>query len=306
MRNATWRSSSEYCIVGLSTPGGLDFQGIISTFAMIRKAVISTKSRILQNVPGTPHEAPEGPKFTGDFSTTETPAGEQLTVVSYNIQYGKKIDEAIVAFREFDRMRIAEVILLQEMDEHGVESIARELKYNYLYYPATMNRKGRNFGNAILSRLPLKNHKKIILPYKHPVNRQLRIAVRATVEISGQEVLIYSVHTETYTVSVSHRWAQVNAIVQDIGESSSPVIVGGDFNTVFGRSIRRMVGQFDQVALAYNTSGIGATIGFRGLKPMVMDHIFTRGFTCLEAGVIEGAGASDHFPVWVELKLDRD
>jgi endonuclease/exonuclease/phosphatase family metal-dependent hydrolase len=71
----------------------------------------------------------------------------------------------------------ADIILLQEMDEAGTEHVARELAHNYVYYPASVPfMQGRNLGNAVLSRWPLTQPHKLLLPYRHLAIRQTRIA----------------------------------------------------------------------------------------------------------------------------------
>jgi len=76
------------------------------------------------------------------------------------------VDEAIKNMRDNSNLSGANIILLQEMDETGTEKIAKSLHYDYIHYPATVHpQTGRNFGNAILSKWPLQDVKKILLPY---------------------------------------------------------------------------------------------------------------------------------------------
>jgi endonuclease/exonuclease/phosphatase (EEP) superfamily protein YafD len=222
-------------------------------------------------------------------------------VVTYNINHGLEVAGAIEAFKSSRRLRRADLVLLQEMDEVGTGAIAEALRHNYVYFPASVARYGRNFGNAILSRWPLKDARKLVLPHRHPVNQVLRIAARATLDLGDMDVHAYSVHTETYTVPAPVRRAQIAAIVDDIGPGQRSVIVGGDFNTVSGRSIKRMVSQFATIGLRRTSSGAGATVTKLGIRPSAADHVFTRGFCRTGRGKEELTGVSDHFPVWVRL-----
>jgi endonuclease/exonuclease/phosphatase (EEP) superfamily protein YafD len=243
----------------------------------------------------------EGPKFEGQFAGDPPCSHTPLTVVTFNINHGLEVAEAIEAFESSRRLRQAGIVLLQEMDEVGTEDMAKALRYNYVYFPASVSRYDRNFGNAILSRWPLNDARKLLLPHQHPVNQVLRIAVRATVDLGDLDVFTYSVHTETYTVPVPHRKAQIAAIVDDIGPGQSSIIVGGDFNTVSGRSIKRMVGQFATIKLRRPSAGAGPTVTKLGIRPSAADHIFTRGFCRVGRGKEEVTRVSDHFPVWVRL-----
>lgn len=252
------------------------------------------------------YEDPEGPKFEGTFARQSPQFKGTLEVVSYNIDFGLRIDQAIHEIRSRSDLKEADIMLLQEMDESGTERIARALECNYVYYPSSIhNQHGRNFGNAILSRWPLSDARKVILPNKSRVNQQIRIAVSANVQVQDYNVLTYCVHTEVYTASIMHRAGQVAAIARDveaaIAAGQMHVIVGGDFNTVTNRSIQRVITQFEAIGMKRASKGIGPTIAKYGLKPSAADHIFTCGLTVVSRGKFAEADASDHFPIWVRL-----
>ena len=248
------------------------------------------------------YEDPFGPRFIGAFTEDQPVFEGTIKVVTYNINEGRAVDQAIEELGSFEALRDPDILLLQEMDEDGTEQVARALRHNYVYYPASVfPRTKRNFGNAILSKWPLSQPGKVLLPYRGLNNQQLRIAVRGMVTIGDLEVSTYSVHTETYTVPPRHRKAQISAVVDDIGAGNGYVVAGGDFNTVSNRSIKRMVGQFAEIGLVRASKGAGPTVSKFGLRPSAADHIFARGLTVLGAGKVDAITASDHFPVWVEL-----
>lgn len=253
----------------------------------------------------TTFDDPQGPRFEGQYAGGPPTSGSLVTVVNYNINHGREVAEAIEALETLEPLPGADIILLQEMDESGTEDIARALRCNFVYYPATVSRHGRNFGNAILARWPLSDARKLILPELHPFNQVMRIAAGATVRIAGLDVMVYSVHTEIFTVSTAHRRSQVVAIVDDIGPGDSPVIVGGDFNTVTKRGINWITDRFAAIGLSRKSAGVGPTVARLGVKPSAADHIFTRGFCRVGRGKVEEAKASDHFPVWVQLIHDQ-
>lgn len=250
------------------------------------------------------YDDPQGPKFEGSFAVETPPDPQTLKVISYNINDGLEVEQATRELGMYNPLRGADFILLQEMDEYGTYKMASKLQFNYVYYPASMpKRNARNFGNAILSRWPLINSQKLILPHKHPTNQQLRLAAKATAVLPDREITLYSVHTETYTVIVRHRQAQIQALVDDIGPGAHAVIVGGDFNTVSGRSIRRLKKLFGRIGLERASSGAGTTVKKYYTRPSAADHIFTRGFSVKDRGALRSTLASDHFPVWVQLIL---
>ncbi len=241
------------------------------------------------------------PQFIGDFSDQSSDFSGTIKVVSYNISFAKNIDPAIYELSEFDDLKDADIILLQEMDETGTEAIAQALGYNFVYYPASIhNRHDKNFGNAILAKWPIHASEKIILPHKSPRNQEIRIAVKAVVTIDGLEILTYSVHTETFWLGPEKRDAQIDTLVKSIDPGYQYIVVGGDFNTLTPGSIKELEESFSGIGMERATQGVGYTAQYGPLK-FALDHIFTDGMTVIEAGKSEAVEASDHLPIWAKL-----
>lgn len=251
---------------------------------------------------------PEGPEFVGNFAA-ETPDFEgTIKVVTFNIKLGKKIESAIEDLNQSPQLRNADILLLQEMDEDGVDRIARRLRYNFVYYPASMHYKhGKNYGNAILSKWPIRNHRKIVLPYEHPMNKQIRIAAIATILVEDFEVLTYSVHTEMFWLGPKKKLDQVDSILRSVADHFEYVIIGGDFNTNTENGVRETEKLFAQAGFlrASRGSGVTSNVHLLGLTDFKLDHIFVKGFTPEICGKCEEARSSDHYPVWAILRLDR-
>ncbi len=131
---------------------------------------------------------PAGPLFTGEAVLEPQPAPDEIVVVSYNLRYGEAITETIQAFQETLPLPEVDIVMLQEMDEAGVATIAEALGFNYVYYPASVAEDGDNFGNAILARWPISEPAKLILPGLHPLTGQQRTATRAVVHLGGTDV----------------------------------------------------------------------------------------------------------------------
>lgn len=246
------------------------------------------------------------PFFSGEYSDGPPDGDGVIKVVTWNIAFAKEIDQAIEEINSNSTLQGADVILLQEMDESGTEAIARALNYDFVYYPASVHsRHGRNFGNAVLSKWPIVDSAKIILPHQNPTNQQIRIAVRALLSIDGREVPVYSVHTETFWLGSQGRNDQFAYLAERYGPDNEFVIAGGDFNTVTPASLESLDERFLQVGLERVSEGAGATkrVGNVGFT---MDHIYARGLSTLNNGVVYEAEASDHYPVWVELTLGDD
>lgn len=243
----------------------------------------------------------DSPFYSGNYAVDRLEPVETLTVVSYNIWFGDNIDQAMSELREIESQRALDIVLLQEMDESGTEQIARELQLNYVYFPAAIEPTyDENFGNAILSRWPILDPQKLILPHKSLSNRMNRIATRATVQIQGMDILVYSVHTESVFTLPKFRKEQYTAILQDMDPEAGFVIVGGDFNSFTQTAVEEIEQSYQDAGLSRVSRDSGHSVVKFGIR-LSTDHIFAKGFMVEEAGTLAGATASDHVPIWVTM-----
>src|SRR3972149_3612794 len=133
------------------------------------------------------------PYYSAKYAVENPKLVETLTIVSYNIWFGENVDQALSEIQEIKSQKGLDILLLQEMDEVSTEKIARELQMNYVYVPAAIEPTyDKNFGNAVLSRWPIIDTQKLILPHKSLSNRMNRLATRATIRIHGVDILVYS------------------------------------------------------------------------------------------------------------------
>ena len=243
------------------------------------------------------------PYYSGNYAVESPKPVEALTVVSYNIWFAENIDQALSEIKQIKSQKELDIVLLQEMDEVGTEQIARELQLNYVYFPAAIEPTyGKNFGNAILSRWPIVDSQKLILPHKSLSNRMNRIATRATIRIQGADILVYSIHTESVFTLPRFREDQHTAVLDDIGPEAKLVIVGGDFNSFTEADVEDIEEDYRQAGFKRVSEGSGYTMVKYGIEAS-SDHIFARGFVVEETGKMAGATASDHLPIWVTLML---
>jgi len=233
-------------------------------------------------------------------------AGERaVRVVTFNIRFARAIDRAIELLATHPDLRGADILCLQEMDEAGTGRIAAALGLHHVYYPATVHpAHGRNFGNAILSRWPIRDDRKILLPHLGRFRHSQRIAVAGTVSIDGEEVRVYSLHAATpFEVGPRGRREQIQTVLADaLRGPAERWIVAGDFN-FSGTPADLLRG-----GGAWPTRGLGPTFLF-----WPVDHIVARGLRpcaptagAAGAGVVRDVrGASDHRPVWAVFTLPR-
>jgi len=224
---------------------------------------------------------------------------DTLRVVSFNVKFAVKVDEAIAVIQDTPALRQPDILALQEMDAEGTERIARALEMNSVFFPGAIHPKtGRDFGNALLSPWPLDDARKLILPGQSRFTGLKRAATVATVCVGEHRVRAYSVHLETpIHLSRKGRRAQAQAIVDDASSAADPVVVAGDFNT------RGLSDPFEDAGFLWLTRNLRDTSLWWEL-----DHIYARGLEPSGRATTGAADdihdASDHKPVWALLALE--
>ena len=247
------------------------------------------------------YQSSVGPRYAGDLRSSPgavpsaTPAA--LRVVTYNLQYARHIDRAIHVLKSRTGLRGADIIALQEMDAPGTQRVAEALGMAYVYYPVGIHPKtGRDLGNAILSRWPIVEDEKLVLPHLGRMRHARRIATAATILIGDAAVRVYSVHLGTPTdIGPGKRRDQVRTVMADAARYPR-VVVAGDLNS-------RGVGkEFSAVGFLWPTEHNPFTTAFFN-----WDHIFFKGFASPDSartGVVRDTlRTSDHDPVWAVALL---
>lgn len=245
------------------------------------------------------------PRFAGTHARGGMEFNGTVDVVTWNIRFGEHVEAAIAELKQTPALQDADILLLQEMDETGVWTIARTLAYDYVYFPASVHpQNGSNFGNAVLSKWSILDARKIVLPHRNPRNGQMRIAVYAQVDIDGRTVDVYSVHIETPWLGPSQRADQVETTIAPIAAQVQHVIVGGDFNTLTEQGVEGITAIMAQAQLNPASDATQATMRVAGVG-ITPDHIFARGFHLVDTGVAPASDASDHLPLWSNLRFDE-
>ncbi len=222
---------------------------------------------------------------------------ETLRIVSFNIEFARRIDAAIALLASDAALRNADVVLLQEMDAAGTKRVADALGMWYVYYPAIFHRRTRrDFGNAVLSRWPIVDDAKLVLPHASRYARTHRIATAATLRVGASRIRVYSTHLGTLAdIGSGRRREQLRAILADAARHPF-VVIGGDLNET---NIGRVA---EEAGYAWPTRD-----GPRTTRLGRWDHIFLKGLESPRADasgtVREARGVSDHRPVWASALL---
>jgi endonuclease/exonuclease/phosphatase family metal-dependent hydrolase len=207
------------------------------------------------------------------------------------------VDSAIAVLTSEPALRDADVVLLQEMDQAGTKRVADALGMGYVYYPAIEHhRTRRGFGNAVLTRWPVVEDAKLVLPHPSRYAGTQRTATAATIRVGDALVRVYSTHLGTiWDAGSASRRAQLRAILAD-AERYPRVVVGGDMNDArVGRVAREM-------GYAWPTER-----GPRSTRYGRLDHIFLKGLASPDVGasgtISDARDASDHRPIWAVALL---
>lgn len=212
--------------------------------------------------------------------------------MSFNIEFAKRIDSAIALLRSDPELGAADVVLLQEMDAPGARRIAESLGMSFVYYPAIYHKRSKHdFGNAVLSRWPIIEDAKLILPHPSRYAGTHRTATAATIRFGRDTVRVYSTHLGTpLDVRGSRRREQLGAIIADAARFSR-VVIGGDLNDHDVGRVAREMGYAWPTESGPKTNRLGR-----------WDHIFLKGLASPDSNasgtVLDSYRISDHRPVW--------
>jgi endonuclease/exonuclease/phosphatase family metal-dependent hydrolase len=232
-----------------------------------------------------------------------------LRVATYNIHRCRGLDgrtrpERIAAvLKSID----ADVVALQEVvgpgptDGGHAEEIGALLGMGWVMAPARLLR-GRQFGNAVLSRLPIAQHLEHDLSWKTCEARRMQ---RVDIAAAGGTLHLYNVHLGTAILERRHQAQRLAAIVCD-RHTSGPKLVVGDFNEwMRGLATNLLTEKLHSVDLR---NYLKRKRTYPGLFPILhLDHIYY-------AGKVEILGielprtrlslvSSDHLPLVADVRI---
>jgi endonuclease/exonuclease/phosphatase family metal-dependent hydrolase len=172
-------------------------------------------------------------------------AEAELTVISYNIRHGLGMDGKVDVPRiaEVIRASGARVALLQEVDRGMgrtqrrdlTAELAQALGWKGVFDANLRTADGGQYGNALLSALPIKAWKNQVYAQTRP--GEPRGLLRATLTWEGREIDLLTTHLDA-TKDDAERKHQV-ALVREalLGlPAERPFILAGDFNALPGSS----------------------------------------------------------------------
>jgi len=244
---------------------------------------------------------PNKPRFESHYASTPTDFNGSTTIMTWNIKLSLSAEVIIAELNHLKTSQGAvDIVLLQDIDEIRVDQIAKQLAYNYIYFPISRHdQQQENLGNAIITKWPFVKSEKLLLPYKNPLNDTIRGATKAMISIGGNNLLVYSVHMDTSFLSRAQQTTQIQTLLRDINTNCKQVIVGGDFNSLTSSDVINLDKLFRQIGLDRISAEAGHTHKFWDVN-FTFDHIYAKGISVVEVGVLQGTPIIDHFPLWAK------
>lgn len=246
------------------------------------------------------------------------PLPPEIKIVSYNMRWrgGDDLRALVEALRNDVEIGGASVIGLQEADRRRKRSghvntakfIADELGMHYAWAapprPKDDKEAEDETGVAILSVYPLADVERIVLPHAGPGGRR-RVALGASVRLDKTRTLrVYTVHAET-RIAIARKTEQWDAVLNSLRAKHPPdtrAIVLGDFNTIKGKDVRAARRLFDEAQFSTPFPDDKSTWKTLFVK-LKLDWLWLRGLDATAHGIARHVKFSDHWPLWVKVKV---
>jgi endonuclease/exonuclease/phosphatase family metal-dependent hydrolase len=245
------------------------------------------------------------------------PTLHSFRLLTYNVHRCQGTDRVISPYRVTEVIAAtgADVVALQELDVNRARSgrvdqaelIAALLQMEFHFHPAWQMAEER-FGDAVLSRFPLRLVHAARLP-GHPRGwRERRGAIWVTVEVAGCPIQVINTHLGLMR---HERMTQTEALFGPhwLGHAACrpPLILCGDFNALPGSLVhRRCLQTLRDVHRCLKPARPRRTFPTR-LPVASLDHVFLSDeFAVRHVEVVRTSlsrVASDHYPLLVDLGL---
>jgi len=252
------------------------------------------------------------------FSTTALTQGSEagsgaaprIGVLSYNIHHGEGVDRKLDLRRIADLIKSAnpDLVALQEVDK-GTQRTNRVDQPAELAHLTGMNvvfggnirYEGGDYGNAVLSRLPIKRHKNHLLPLFDDGEQRGVLEVEVEMSKGGGTVLLLATHLD-HRKGDRERLASAAAINKlAAARAGQPAVLAGDLNDLpDSKTLRR-----------FSTAWTRANEKVLPTVPVdqptrQIDFILFRPaerWKVIEVRVLDEAVASDHRAIFAVLEL---
>lgn len=265
--------------------------------------------------------------MAGPAALQKAGAVRMVSVMSYNIAHGRGMDGRVDLGRIAGVIRSsgADIIALQEVDSHysgrsgfldQAACLAEMLDMSYSYGPNLVEppllpgQPARKYGNAVLSRFPIKyavNHAYREVE-KPPEDAEPRGVLETVIDLGGTYLSLFNTHLALHEEGLRSNIGELLEIADD---TLFPAVIAGDFNAVpdhpeIERVRLRFQDAFEGVrpaeSLTYpsrykDDTGIDTEPAAR------IDYLFYRGAEFIRNARVIDTNASDHMPIVADLAI---
>lgn len=262
-----------------------------------------------------------GSRGTDQFEGSEEPFqpaardASKLRVLSYNVHSCVGTD-GLLSIRRIARVIAKanpDVVALQELDAgrrilgcDQADAIARELEMQFHFHPVC-GEHTQSFGNAILSRYPLKKIHAWHLPaLARSFLFEPRGVLWVEVDFNGRPVQVLNTHLSVWLPELKRQMASLQgAKGLALAEAAGPAILCGDFNFTPGSVYyKNLAGSWEDV---HRNLGVAGHTWISKWPVRRLDYILKKGKFSAEPVKLSRTplerNASDHLPVIADFSF---
>ena len=235
-----------------------------------------------------------------------------LRLAAFNIAHGRGLDRKVDLGRTASVIRrmAAHVVCLQEVDRYfGARSnnldqaleLSRALGMQVVYGASvtrpSRNGRSREYGNAVLSHLPILTHDLHLLPSGE--GHEPRSAQRVLIELDGGALWVVNTHLSHD--SAEDRAAQARAVRSLVDDDKGAAVIAGDFNA---DNDAPELAALKDLRDAWTECGQGHGRTHPAHRPSKrLDHVLCSAGVIASASQVMHSDASDHLPLIVDLLI---
>jgi endonuclease/exonuclease/phosphatase family metal-dependent hydrolase len=244
------------------------------------------------------------------FAVQKQAEALRLRVLSYNIHHCEGVDGKLDVARIAQVIRAVEpdLVALQEVDEKVQRSqsvdqpaeLARLTKMHVVFGP-NIPLQGGAYGNAVLSRFPIRRHENLKLPRLDDGEQRGVLQLEIDLPSSDQPLLFLATHFD-HRPKNEERLASAKAILgMTANRPNQPALLAGDLNDLPDSAVLTEINQHWKRANEKPLPTIPV-----GKPARQIDFILLRpegSWRVIETTVVEETVASDHRPILATLEL---
>jgi endonuclease/exonuclease/phosphatase family metal-dependent hydrolase len=233
----------------------------------------------------------------------------RLRVLTYNIHHGAGVDGKLDLERIAAVIRSAspDVVALQEVDQgtmrtNGVkqaEELSR-LTDMQAVFGKNIDYEGGDYGNAVLTKLPMQSHENVALPTFDDDGEQRGLLIVELGTPSGEPIVFVSTHLD-HRPPDDERMMSAHIINNRLSREERPIILAGDLNATGDSRVLARLSEKWQNASDEETATVPV-----GKPRRQIDYVLFRPanrWRVVEVSVLDERVASDHRPLLAVLEL---